>query len=773
MSSHEQINTLTEREIDIALLIMAELSNQEIADKLNLTHGTVKWYASQIYAKIGVNNRAQAITRIGELDLAPPTHLKKLPKPAPRVEHLPTPLTSFVGREREIGEIKTILEDYQLVTLSGAGGAGKTRLALQVAQSLSSDYAHGVYFVPLAPISDASFISNAIASTLDIKETAHQSLLELIQDYLSDKHTLIILDNFEHVIAATSIVAHLLDSAPQLQILVTSREILNLSSEYNYAVNPLLLPDKQISNSLEFLQQNEAITLFIQRAQAVRPTFALNKHNMTAIAAICRRLDGLPLALELAAGRILLFSPDQLLQRLDSRLDILTGNFRDLPQRQQALRNTIDWSYDLLTDDERILFIRMAVFRDGCNLDAVEAICATDLSLGVIDLLESLLNKNLVYLVDGQDGTPRFMMLETIHEYAHEHLASTGQQSQLLHRHAKYFTALAEDSEQYYRHDLEQVAIQRLAVEHENLQVALNWTFENNQLELGLRLVAALGDFWYLADHYSQGIYWLDKALAGQDDIDPILRLRLLLSGNNTLFISQKYELGQARMRDAIELAEQLNDKFYLGAAMLGLALYSIGNVQDDTSGRILAENAVELFREINNPTMLAQSLNLMGELARTAGDYIQAQMYYEEALQLTLMTGDKRRENMMYQNLGFVAQYNGDYVQAEAYMRQFLSKAVLLVGYEAHAIVAGLALFAGPTTALGKTEKAVRIVGAAETQLKMMKATLHPGDIQQHERNIAQLIEQLGATEYAELWREGSYLSIEETLAYALSDGE
>jgi predicted ATPase len=461
-----------------------------------------------------------------------------------RRTNLPAQPTPLIGREREVADVTALLRrgDVRLVTLTGPGGTGKTRLGFQIAAELLDDFAEGTYFVDLAPISDPDLVASVIAQTLGARETGGRPLVELLNTYLREKHLLLLLDNFEQVLSAAPLVAGLLAAAPRLKVLVTSREVLHLRSEKEFPVPPLELPDPQHPKEIETLSQYAAVQLFIARALDVKPDFAVTNQNAPALAEVCARLDGLPLALELAAARIKLFSPEALLARLNSRLAVLTGGPRDLPERQQTLRNTIEWSYNLLDAGEQTLFRRLSIFVGGCTGDAVEAVCNPDgdLPLEVIDRLAALLDKSLLKQLEGSDGAPRFMMLETIREYALERLAASGETEVLRRRHAECFLALAETAEPQFHGSDQRLWLDRIEIEHDNLRAALAWSLEgqratpqspDDQLRsaLGLRLAAALWQFWDRRGYAPEGRRWLERTLAADRGTATPGRLKALV----------------------------------------------------------------------------------------------------------------------------------------------------------------------------------------------------------------------------------------------------
>src|SRR2546421_1954004 len=397
-----------------------------------------------------------------------------------RSQHtLPAPLTPLIGREREVAAVCALLSrpEVRLVTLTGTGGVGKTRLALGGAAA-SRDFADGICFVALAGLTDPGLVASTIAQALGVREQGGRPLLDRLKDHLRDRQLLLLLDNFEQVVSAAPVVAELLATAPRLQVLVTSRASLHLSGEHEFVVPPLSLPDLRDLPPPDRLIQYGAIRLFVERAQAVQSAFALTAENDTPIAAICLQVDGLPLAIELAAGRSKLFSPQPLLPRLKSRLKLLVGGARDRPLRQQTLRGTIAWSYDLLEEDEKRLFRRLAVFVGGCTLEAAEAVCNApgDLEEDVVDAVARLVDKSLLRQETQADGEPRLLMLETIREYALECLKASGEVEALRRQHAIFFLRLSEEAEPKIRSAEQSTWRKRLEVEQDNLRAALRWT---------------------------------------------------------------------------------------------------------------------------------------------------------------------------------------------------------------------------------------------------------------------------------------------------------
>jgi predicted ATPase len=429
--------------------------------------------------------------------------------------NLPAPLTSFVGRHGDLAEACRLLrrEQVRLLTLTGPGGIGKTRLALQVAAELAEAFPDGVFFVALAPVSDPGLVVSTIAQTLAVREAAGRSLLQSLIWHIGGRRVLVVLDNFEQVLSAAPAVAGLLGACRQLKVLITSRAALRVSGEQEYPVPPLSLPDVRQADASEDLMSSEAVALFVERARAVDPRFAVTDENAAALADICRRLDGLPLAIELAAARSKLLSPQALVSRLERRFELLQGGPRDLPVRQQTLRATIDWSYALLDAGEQSLFARLAVFAGGCTLEAAEAVCGLEDGPDVLTGLAALIDKNLLQSRDGIDGDRRVQMLETVREYALERLGERRETDEVARRHAAYYLRLAEQAELEVLGPRQQAWYERLAADLDNLRGALTWPLAHREAEVTGRLAAALMPFWISRGHVSDGLRWLEAAL--------------------------------------------------------------------------------------------------------------------------------------------------------------------------------------------------------------------------------------------------------------------
>jgi non-specific serine/threonine protein kinase len=763
------LDPLTEREFEILRLIEEGCTNREIAQKLVLSLETIKWYNKQIYSKLGVHNRTQAVaTAKGAGLLGEPPETSEPPAVTPP-HNLPAQVTSFIGRKREIAEIQGLLTTNRFLTLSGPPGTGKTRLALQVASQVLHQFEDGVYFVELAPISDPRFVPSTIAQVFDLGEMGAGSLVETIKQYLKGKQLLLVLDNFEQIIETAPLVGDFLSAAPDLKILVTSRQVLEVYGEQEYHVPPLAVPDFGSMDGASILSQYESVELFCQRAQAVKPDFSLTEGNAPAIAEICVRLDGLPLAIELAAARSRLLSPEMIRSRLGSRLDMLTGRVRDLPSRLRTLRGTIDWSYDLLVEGEKVLFSRLSVFQGGRTIESAEAICAPGLSIPVIDGLESLLNKSLLYQEEGLGGEPRFLMLETLHEYAREKLAQSGEVVRFQRRHAEYFTRFAEQAEAKISGAEPGYWFERLRSEHDNLRTALAFVLRFGEKELGLRIVGALRDFWFYDGHAGEGLVWIERVLESADEVSTALRAKALNAAGWLSFVQGNYEHGKLFNREALAIYRDLGDQANSAWALLFLSAHCLGSPSAVKEGIALSKEALALFRAQDDKAGIIRALNHFGEQVRLDGDYESARKAYEECLALCREFGDKQREAYQLANLGLVAQHLGNYEQAESMIKQGL---VLCKELNAkYPFPVFIAILSGPVATRGDPERAARMLGASDALFKTMGLGLQPPDQPEIDRYKTSMREQLGEEAFKSAWEKGQAMSLEQAIAFALEE--
>jgi len=617
--------------------------------------------------------------------------------------NLPIQLTTFIGRENEIAEVKQELNEHRLVTLTGSGGTGKTRLSLQVAVELLDHFDHGVWFVELAPLADPELIPQTILSAIGISEQQSKTPLEILKEYLHEKKTLIVLDNCEHLIEASAKVANtLLNAAPELKILASSREALGVKGELSYPVPSLSLPDPKHLPAIEQLSQYEAVRLFIDRASLVSPHFDVNKENAPAIAQICYRLDGIPLAIELAAARVKMMSVEQISKRLDDRFRLLTGGARTALPRQQTLRALIDWSYDILTENERLLLRRLSVFAGGWTLEAAEEVCVGDEieSYEILDLLTQLVNKSLVVVIEhSQSGETRYRMLETVRQYAREKLLEAGESEILRDRHLTYFVKLTKQAEPELFRANQVFWLNKLEDELDNLRMALDWALATD-VEAGLRLMVTPQLYWDARSDFREVESWLAQFLERYGNADS-LRARGLLIYGQAVALGGDFEAARKLGEQSLELSRAISDKqmeaFSLwslgmviaiqgdnarGIPMLeqSLALYqslgdkfgqatvmawmSLNNNDLDHSKAHLFES-LQLFRELGHLSGIAICLNELAHRAIWGGDFSSPVLWLEEARELHRQLGNTLREADGLSYYGLLAYWQGDYKQA------------------------------------------------------------------------------------------------------------
>jgi predicted ATPase/class 3 adenylate cyclase/Tfp pilus assembly protein PilF len=726
--------------------------------------------------------------------------------------NLPLQPTPLVGREKEVSEVCNLLRsgETRLLTLTGPGGTGKTRLALQAAADLLEDFPDGTFFVQLATLTDADLFISAVAETLGVRETGEQALDDSLKNYLSERRMLLVLDNFEQVLEAAPTVTELLTVAPELKVLTTSRAPLGLYGEHEFPVPPLSMPDLKRPPPLERLTQYEAVGLFVERARALKPDFSITNESAPAVAEICVRLDGLPLAIELAAARIKMLPPRAMLQRLGSRLKLLTGGARDLPERQRTLRATIEWSHALLDEGERVLFARLSVFSGGRTLEAIEAICDAegDLPVETFEGVSSLLDKSLLRQEEGPGGEPRFVMLETVHEFAREKLRQSAEAEEIKRVHAEYFLNLAEEADPELRGPDQLQWLERLEAEHDNMRAALTWALELKEVELALRLGGALWWFWWMRSHNSEGRRWLEAALvmdgrgspevramalAGvgylgleQGDLDRAkevceeglellahegreaseAKLILLAGLGWVVWEREEYEQAKQLFEESLAPSREMRDTWWLATSLSNLAVVShfLGNSEKATE---LYEQSMDLFREQGDKRRLATCLNNLAMVVCSQGELGRAAKLIEEAVALLKELGARGVVSIGLCNLGWIALLQDDLGRAADLYRESLSLSWETgVNPVVQRTLEGLACVAG---AEGEAQRAARLWGAAQTLHETKGIPRDTDFLDEADARISAV--RLGMREEAweEAWRKGRGMTLDEAVSYAM----
>lgn len=690
-----------------------------------------------------------------------------------RPHNLPIQPTSLIGRQREVRAVHDLLarDDVRLVTLTGTGGTGKTRLGLQVAAELLDQFNDGAIFVELAPISDPAFVVSTIAQALGVRDVGGRPVLETLKEYLYEKQVLLLLDNFEQILLAAPSIAELLGACRGLKVLVTSRAALHLRGEHEVPVPPLALPEPGRRSLAEDLATYPAVALFSQRAMEVRPDFALTDESAVGVAEICRRLDGLPLAIELAAARVKLLTPRAMLARLERRLPLLTGGARDLPERQRTLRDTITWSYDLLDEAERRLFRRIAVFVGGCTLEALEAICDVDGDLG-IELLEgvaSLVDKSLLRQEEDPEGEARFTMLETIREYGFERLDECGEAESLRSRHAICFLALVEQAEPKLQGPEQGRWLMRLEAEHDNVRSALAWSrIEPGRAEVGLRLAGALYWFWYIRGHLSEGRGWLAGLLTRSDAVSTSVHAKALLGAGWLAMVQGDYAVSCTHLSASAELRQHLCDKSGRGRSLTALAVteYFMGRISESDE---LLQESEQLLRDVGDRWGLAQTLRQLAANACAEGALEAAATFGREGVAHSRATGDQYALGVGLAQLGRMHLLRREYAPAEAAFKEALVSLVT-VGERWWSARCALRL-AWIAYAQAYHTRAARLAAWGEARLAAIGTRLH--GVEQADLGRAATLSRstLGEQAFAAVWAEGRAMSLEQAIAYACEE--
>jgi predicted ATPase/DNA-binding CsgD family transcriptional regulator len=734
---------------------------------------------------------------------------------------LPIPLSSFIGRQSEIEALCQLLaSEARLITLTGPGGIGKTRLALQTTEQIANDFSDGAHFIPLESLDEPRQVLPAITNALNVSESGERPLFEDLSQALADRHILLCLDNFEHVLEAAPQLTDLLRACPQLHILATSREALRLRGEQEFPVGPLELPLSPDRSQSEAAAQSPAVQLFLDRARAVRSGFELDEDNLSTIVDICYLLDGLPLALELAAALLRLFSPQVILTRLKSSpglkgtspaMQLLAGGARDLPVRQQTLRATIDWSYSLLDAADRRMFRWLSVFSGGCTLEAAEFICSDETAgpRPILDFLIPLVDKNLIRS-DQRNGEPRFSLLRTIREYALEQLEGHGELRDARERHIDYYLEMVEHAETELKGPDQARWLERLELEHDNLRAALSWSLENGRYESGFRLAGALWRFWLNRGHITEGRQWLDTILSTNADVSIEIKIKVLNGAGALAWSQGDYAISRKFHTECLNLRKLLEDVPGVAASLHNLGVIALFQDDFETASSYFQES-VTLYREVGDRWGEADGKLQLGSVLRNKKDFEGAQRYIEESLALLQELGDTQGVAGALHSLGLIALDQANYDRAYQYFMEGKSLftdlgdrwGMALSDYNLGLIalhqknlqnaetlfiesltlkrdlgdkigiaycLEGMACLAAERSAV---ERAAQLFGAAEALRKSIGASLSGADRANYDRYLEMARAQLKVKAFTIATRAGEEMNLDQAVQYALNPQE
>src|SRR6266496_1501023 len=698
-------------------------------------------------------------------------------KEAPKT-NLPVPITSFIGREKEVEEIIKLLGKNRLVTLTGAGGMGKTRLAIQSSNSLVGKFKDGVWWIELVGLNDASLVPQAVAKAVDVREVPNQPLIETLTENLASKQILLVMDNCEHLISACAQLAdRLLSECKNLKILTTSREALDILGETVWHAPSLSLPDAQEVIGIRSLSKYESVRLFTERAEVLQPQFMLTEQNVQAVVQICRRLSGMPLAIELAAARIKMMTVDEIASRLDDRFSLLTSGNRSALPRQQTLRATIDWSHDLLSELERVLFRRLAVFAGGFRLDAAESICSHDelKRSDILDLLGRLVDKSLVVVDSAAGGQTRYRFLETIREYGFDKLKNAGEETLIRDHHLEFFMRLAVETEPHLYAPEQAEWFARTDAEIDNLRAALDWSItgtEENEPRIrnGLQLVGILSWFWekgYRYEFSERLKSMLSHKTAG---MQTIARARALTAAGFLQWGLGNFVEARPYHVEALEIARNHEDNLILAWALVHLGTV-LSALEEYDFAQSLLEECVAITKGFRNVgiTVAGMALSFLGDIYVVRNNEVHAREVYEEGIKLLRETNNSNNLAYSVRRFGYLVLKEADYKRANALFRESLIRNQEL-GHQI-GIMGAIAGLAALAVEVGKLSRAAQLYGIIEGRLAVLSLPLYITDQVEFNRGISALRARLDEKTCAKFWTKGKAMSLEEAIAFALGE--
>lgn len=682
--------------------------------------------------------------------------------------NLPARLTSFIGRESDVTVLrkKLLREDVRLLTLTGPPGVGKTRLSLHLGDEVLLDFPDGVFFVELAQMTNPEWVVPRIARAVGNLETGRRSSLENLKQALYERQLLLILDNFEHILDAAPTVQAILTSCPLVKIVVTSRAPLRIRGERLFPLKPLALPPAESTQNVDQLLSWAAVRLFVERAQAIEPTFSLTENNADAVAALCARLDGLPLAIEIISARITILPPEALLNSLGGQHLLHSEGTKDMEARHQTLNAAIAWSYNLLDEPEQRFFRRMGIFRNGCTLEAAEAVCEPPGN--ILDSLAALMNMSLVKRTMTATDDPRFEMLDTIREYSLSQSALHQETESLRHRHAEYFLDFALRGELELRGTNQVVWLEKLERDHGNLQAAFHYFQSSQNWEMALQLAGALFEFWALHSHILEGLEMIDLVLKAAPDNGELLLLRAKAMNGAailTLFAGE-HTAAYRYAEKAIDIAKRVEEDWNVALASMAIGLTHVWQREFDVAEMIF-NNGLEAARRINDKWLMATLFNGVGNAARAQADYERALAHYKQGLALAREIGHLWLGAHLLANLGLVFQAQRQYDKAYASYRESLKNSLQL--NDEHGIALAVEKLGGLSAAGKHPRRAAMLLGAAAALRRRINVPGNPDELRQHKDSVRLAHSQLDETTFAAAWQEGKAMPVEQAIALAL----
>ncbi|MCI0712979.1 MAG: LuxR C-terminal-related transcriptional regulator [Chloroflexi bacterium] len=758
--NEEATDSLTPREMDVLRLLAENYSNREIAHALVLSPGTVKWYNKQIYNKLVVNSREKAVAVARQMGILARDANHSL------AHNLPGWITPFIGRKQELKDLTDLLtnSEVRLVTIMGSGGMGKTRLALEAGRYFvytiyEGVFNDGIYFVDLAPVSTSDSIITAIADAVDFQfATDQRDPQQQLLDYLKHKNVLLILDNFEHLLDSAGVITECLRAAADVTMLVTSRVRLNLSSQTTVKLTGLDYPVKQRAE--DALKCN-AVQLFIQSAQRVRHDFVLEPDDVSHVVRICRLVQGLPLGIILAATWVEILSLPEIDHELTRSIDFLASEQRDLPRRLRSIRAVFEYSWNLMSDAEANIFMKLCVFRGGFTRDAAHEVASADLRI-----LINLTNKSLI---QHEANRGRYSIHELLRQYTSQQLQSSGQWDSAQHQHAQYYAQLAERAAPELRLANQEQWFHTLELEHDNLRAAIAWSLDSGEVTVGLRIITALRDFWFYEGYHVEAYQWCERALKHVSQIHPILQGRLRLTAGLIAWARHQMDETRHYWEQALTIFQETGERRYAAWALgyLGGSKFGIdqSGYEDDV---VRIEAAIDTLRKLNDLPGVAQMLNILGNVHRIPQHYDQAKLAYERCLGIVRQTGEKRRESIILSNLALVAYAEADYELVKVYSQDGVSIAYE-IGFKL-ILAECLHTLAGFLGAENRAPDAARLAGAVDAFHEYQGLVFAPNDQHYHDRIRNDLRQHMDDETFQAYWHQGYQMSIDAAVEFVLS---